>query len=106
MQAQAVGLAEVGPSGWVPRLHVVGANGDLDSNLHMAVCRSDIALVLDRSMRTTCISYSGAHLQIASLACAGLGPSCDHSGDISIQCEPPPREFVNSAIPLTRASLL
>ena len=24
---------------------------------------------------------------------AGLGPSCDHSGDISIQCEPPPREL-------------
>lgn len=24
---------------------------------------------------------------------AGLGPSCDHTGDISIQCEPPPRKL-------------
>jgi hypothetical protein len=24
---------------------------------------------------------------------AGLGPSCDHSGDISVQCEPPPLEM-------------
>lgn len=87
-------------------MHVVGKNGDLDSNLHMAVCRSDVALVLDRNMCTPCISYTGAHLQIASLACAGLGPSCDHSGDISIQCEPPPREFVTGAIPPARASWL
>lgn len=61
--------------------------------LHLAL----VYISMQAPTATVALALTSAHAPTCTLA--GLGPSCNHSGDISIQCEPPPRELGSSGPP-------